>query len=190
MLSFIISNVLVVAHLAMGASPVTLDNSTVDQNQQAIADQAQNLIVTGNSVKATRDALTINFTPVPQVKISTAQTASGALTAQVNIPLSKQDSSIIQSAMKYVGMQWDCTMLVEQSLRDMGYTVPDLGPMQFGPYGTVFSDPNQVQPGDIMMRAGHVAIYIGNDLAIHGGYRGIVQVVPTSPSEFYEFVRI
>jgi cell wall-associated NlpC family hydrolase len=92
--------------------------------------------------------------------------------------------------MKYLGAGWDCTLLVEQSLRDLGYSVPDLGPMEFGSYGSVFYDPSQVQPGDILMRGGHVAIYAGNGVAIQGGYRGSVVVVEDSPNRYGSFVRV
>jgi cell wall-associated NlpC family hydrolase len=180
MLSFIISNVLIVANAAMGVPPVTLQNSTADLDYQAIVSQAQTLTSSGTAQDASRDDITTGSTPVPIRTVIIAQ-----------MPTQGVNSALVNSAFKYIGVVgWDCTMLVEQSLRDLGKSVPDLAPMGFGSYGEVFSDPNQVQPGDIMMRSGHVAIYAGNGMAIHGGYHGIVQVVPTSPSEFYEFVRI
>jgi hypothetical protein len=42
--------------------------------------------------------------------------------------------------------------------------------MGFAGYGTRVH-PSNVQPGDIMMRGGHVAIYTGG-AAIHGGFGG------------------
>jgi cell wall-associated NlpC family hydrolase len=62
--------------------------------------------------------------------------------------------------------------------------------MSFSAYGSTFYDPSAVQAGDIMMRPSHVAIYLGNGMAIHGGYNGRVVIVPTSPIEFGAFVRV
>lgn len=77
--------------------------------------------------------------------------------------------SLLNAAMSRVGTFEDCTALVENSLRYLGYGVGDLGPMQFYGYGVVV-DPSSVRAGDIMMRPGHVAIYAGNGMAVHGGF--------------------
>jgi cell wall-associated NlpC family hydrolase len=103
-----------------------------------------------------------------------------------------KNSALVNSALKYLGSGWDCTYLVEQALRDLGYSVPDLGPMQFGSYGTVFHDPSAVQAGDIMMRGGHVAIYAGNGMTVQGGFGfgGVVLNKWDGPSSYSAFVRV
>jgi cell wall-associated NlpC family hydrolase len=83
------------------------------------------------------------------------------------------NAGLLGAAMAQLGTYQDCTSLVENSLRAIGYSVPDLGPMGFAGYGARV-DPSQVQPGDIMMRGGHVSIYAGNGSAVHGGWRGSV----------------
>ena len=104
----------------------------------------------------------------------------------------KSNSALLNSALNLIGMPGDCTAFVEQALRNIGYDVPDLGPMQFGGYGTVFSDPDQVQPGDIMMRGNHVAIYAGSGLAAQGGIGGtsVLTSIAADPHSYALFVRV
>jgi cell wall-associated NlpC family hydrolase len=184
MLSFIISNAIIVANAAMGVSPVTTEKLTVDlQNSKGIV-QAQELTVTGTALTVSRDAVTVNLTP-------TVQTASlGSQIATQSLPASS--SALVNSAMKYVGYSWDCTMLVEQALRDLGYSIGDVGPMGFGSVGTVFYDPSQVQPGDIMMRGGHVAIWAGDGYSVQGGFGfgGVVYNSWEGPGSYSAFVRL
>lgn len=182
MLSFIISNALIVANAAMGVPPVTLQNSTVDLEYSKSISQAQELNITGKPLTVSRDSVTVENVPRPQTAALSSQIVSQSLPAS--------NSSLVNSAFKYVGSFMDCTALVENALRDLGYSVPDLAPMQFGSFGTVFNDPSQVQPGDIMMRGGHVAIYAGEGSTVQGGWAGSVVVANDSPSNYGSFVRI
>lgn len=102
------------------------------------------------------------------------------------------NSALVASALKYVGAPWDCTLLVEQALRDLGYSIGDVGPMGFGGVGTVFYDPSAVQAGDIMMRGGHVAIYAGDGMSVQGGFGfgGVVYNSWEGPSAYTAFVRV
>lgn len=184
MLSFIISNALIVANAAMGVPPVTLQNLTADLDYQKVVSQAQELNVTGTAQVASRDGITTIDAPVLQTAVLRSQIVSQSLPAST--------SALANSASKYLGViGWDCTRLVEQSLRDIGINIGDVGPMGFGGVGSVFYDRNAVQPGDIMMRGGHVAIYAGNGLSFQGGYNGgNVVLAPDSPNSYYAFVRV
>lgn len=99
-------------------------------------------------------------------------------------------------ALTQVGMYGDCTWFVEKALSTLyGTAIPDLGPTQFGQYGTVFTNPADVLPGDIMMRNGHVAIYAGEGQAAQGGFGwpGGISVISNysgSPTEYSQFVRV
>ena len=142
--------------------------------------------VTVSAASASRDGVTVgNAAPV---YVNTTATARDA----VDVSSIKANSALLAAALGLVGMHGDCTMLVEQALRNIGYSVGDLGPMQFGAYGSVFSDRSQVQPGDIMMRGGHVAIYAGNGLAVHGGigYNSYLTSMDSSPNNYVLFVRV
>lgn len=182
MLSFIITNALIVANAAMGVPPVTLHNSTVDLDYQKVILQAQELNITGTTQNASRDGVTVGIQPVLQNAMLASQIGSQSLPA-VN-------SSIVTAASKYVGIGWDCTRLVEQALNDIGIPIGDVGPMGFGGVGKVFYDKSQVQAGDIMMRAGHVALYVGNGVTIQGGYNGYVAIANDSPAFYGAFVRV
>lgn len=149
--------------------------------EKTVESTFQELYVTSQQkLEVTRDSVSVNVAHAP----ATVQAAT--LTSTHLAP----NGSLLGAAYNYIGMGWDCTMLIEQSLRDLGYSVGDLGPTDFGMFGAVFTDPSQVQPGDIMMRGGHAAIYVGDGVAIHGGYNGRVAIVATSPSQFYSFVRL
>ena len=184
MLSFIISNAMIVANAAIGVSPVTPQNLTADLNYQKIVAQAQVLSV-GDITPQTvsRDEIVAQAAPVIKNTILRSQIAAQSLPAS--------NSAIVNAAMRYIGMYWDCTALVEQSLRDLGYQVGDLAPMSFGPYGTVFYDPSQVQAGDIMMRPGHVSLYAGDGMSVQGGFGwGGVVYTGDSPNRYTAFVRV
>lgn len=133
------------------------------------------------SIVASRD--TVSVIDAPKTVLASAVKS---------VPLGASNSSLVNSAMKYLGSHWDCTYLVEQSLRDLGYQVSDLAPMQFGQFGTVFYDPSQVQAGDIMMRGGHVAIYAGDGYSVQGGFGfgGVVYNQWEGPANYSAFVRI
>ncbi|MDO4241352.1 MAG: hypothetical protein Q4C71_02325 [Microbacteriaceae bacterium] len=83
--------------------------------------------------------------------------------------------ALVAAARAQIGVYQDCTDLVQNSLaavglfkrRDQGGY--DLGPMDFARFGTRIN-PADAQPGDIMMRGGHVAIYAGNGRGVHGGW--------------------
>jgi cell wall-associated NlpC family hydrolase len=63
---------------------------------------------------------------------------------------------------------------VEQALRSIGKSVGDLAPTQFYQYGTPVSSP---QPGDLMISAGHVGVYIGGGQAISSGMNGVNETI-------------
>jgi cell wall-associated NlpC family hydrolase len=89
-------------------------------------------------------------------------------------------ASIVAAAYGQIGVSQDCTAMVENALRQVGFSVGDLAPAQFFAYGTQVSSP---QPGDLIYYddagAGvpHIAIYVGNGQAIHGGWTGYTTVL-------------
>ena len=182
MLSFIISNAILVTQALTGMTPATLENTGT--SDYLSSDNVQTITVTSESPQnAHRDAFVVTDAPRLQLASNRPQTVTQSHLGA--------NSAVAASALKYNGYSgWDCTMLVEQALRDLGYSVGDIGTMSFSPYGSTFSDPGAVQAGDIMMRWSHVAIYLGDGMAIHGGYNGRVVIVPTSPTEFASFVRV
>ncbi len=152
----------------------------------------QSLYVAGAAEASTaRDAFSATAA-APVVVENTYGDAPTSRGASVDVSGIASNSALLSAALSLVGMPGDCTMLVESALRILGYQVGDLAPMGFGGYGTVFHDPSQVQPGDIMMRGGHVAIYAGPGLAVQGGigYMSYLTSVASNPAEYAAFVRV
>lgn len=80
---------------------------------------------------------------------------------------------IANAALAQVGVQQDCTMLVTNALAAVGINFHGW-PADYASLGTWTSNP---VPGDIIIYSGHVAIYIGNGQAVHGGFNGANTVV-------------
>ena len=117
-------------------------------------------------------------------------TASSSVTpAPAAAPASGVGAALVASARAQLGATQDCTILAEQALRSVGKSVGDLAPLQFHQYGTPVSTP---QPGDLMIRAGHVGIYIGGGQAISSGMNGVNETIvhPASWLGGSTFVRV
>lgn len=78
-------------------------------------------------------------------------------------------AAILASAYSQLGVQQDCTAMVEKALRSVGKSVGDLAPTQFFQYGTVVGAP---APGDLIITSGHVGVYAGNGQVVSGGVNG------------------
>lgn len=101
-----------------------------------------------------------------------------------NVPVGAGAAGLVQAALAQQGVNQDCTDLVQNSLAAIGLTQRrdqggfDLGTgiWQYDGFGTRV-DINNLAPGDILVygNAGtgtHVAIYIGDGKAVHGGFNG------------------
>mgnify|MGYP000753800364 CR=1 FL=1 len=82
-------------------------------------------------------------------------------------------SAIASAALAQVGVNQDCTMLVTNALKAVGINFHGW-PSDYASLGSWTSNP---VPGDIIIYSGHVAIYIGNGQAVHGGWNGYTTVV-------------
>lgn len=63
-------------------------------------------------------------------------------------------------------------MLVTNSLKAVGINFHG-APAAYASLGEWTNDP---QPGDVIVYTGHVAVYIGNGRAIHGGWNGYTTI--------------
>lgn len=184
MLSFIISNAIIVSQALTGMTPVSLESR--DYSDYLNQPNAQSITVTSEAPQdVQRDGVTVTMTPRVQTAFLRSQIAVQSLPAS--------SSALVNSAMKYIGQYMDCTAVVEYALSDLGYAVRDEAPMGFGGYGTVFYDASQIQPGDIMMRPGHVAIYAGGGMSVQGGFGfgGVVYTDWQATPEYYTaYVRL
>ncbi|WP_299168355.1 NlpC/P60 family protein [uncultured Arthrobacter sp.] len=130
-----------------------------------------------------------------QAEVAAASQAEVAVEAvEAPAPVEKPASSgigaaLVGSAYSQIGAVQDCTVLVEVALRSIGKSVGDLGPEQFYAYGDVVATP---QPGDLVIRPGHVAIYVGNGQVISSGMNGVNATIlhPLSDLAGSSFVRV
>ena len=106
---------------------------------------------------------------------SQPSTSTGNTTTQAPVTSSGNSSAVAAAALAQVGVNQDCTMLVTNSLRAIGISFHGW-PEEYLSLGTLTSNP---VPGDIIVYSGHVAIYIGNGQAVHGGWLGYTTVVST-----------
>lgn len=108
---------------------------------------------------------------------ATATDKSGNTTTKivtVNVEENLYDK-IASAALAQLGVYQDCTMLVTNSLKAVGINFHG-SPAAYLSLGTVTDNP---VPGDIIVYSGHVAIYIGNGQAVHGGWLGNQTVIST-----------
>lgn len=146
------------------------------QAKQAAAVQTQQAAVSSNAYTAPAAAPASN-TPAPAAPApAQAPAASGV------------GAALVASAYGQIGVAQDCTAMVEKALRSIGKSVGDLAPAQFYAYGSVVGSP---EPGDLVITAGHVAIYVGNGQVISGGFNGMNTVLhPLSYLGGASFVRV
>ncbi|WDF35209.1 LysM peptidoglycan-binding domain-containing protein (plasmid) [Arthrobacter agilis] len=125
---------------------------------------------------------------VPGIQLTSASIAPAAPAAPA-VPASGVGAALVASAYGQLGSIQDCTVLVERALRSIGKNVGDLGPTQFYQYGSVVSTP---APGDLVIRPGHIAIYVGNGEVISSGMNGANLTIkhPLSDLAGSSFVRV
>lgn len=129
----------------------------------------------------------------PAPAVSTAP-GSGVYLASADItPVASSGvaGTLVASAQAQLqaGAIQDCTVLVENALRAAGISVGDLGPSQFFQFGSTVATP---AAGDIVITAGHVAIFVGGGQVISSGMNGsnLTMQHPLSDLPGASFVRV
>lgn len=124
--------------------------------------------------------------PADAAETASAVTGSAA-PGRDEAPATSSGTAAIIAAAAYaqLGVSQDCTMLVTNSLAAAGISFHDW-PAGYLSLGSTVSA-SQAVPGDLIyyadggMGMAHIAVYIGNGQAIHGGYNGGSTVV--APAE-------
>lgn len=140
-------------------------------------DQALGQVLTTNN---SADIVIPAHAPLTEVQPVTSSSTTNPVSISLprDIPSGVGASGIVAAALAQRGIHQDCTDLVQNSLAAAGYVSrrdaggPDLGPNlgDWARFGTQVSI-DALAPGDVLVYAGspHVAIYIGNGMAVHGG---------------------
>jgi LysM repeat protein len=119
--------------------------------------------------------------PAPvQAAVAAAPTNTGVNLNPASAPAATgtgTGAAILASAYGQVGVQQDCTAMVEKALRSVGKSVGDLAPGQFFQYGSTVGTP---AAGDLVVTAGHVGVYAGNGQVVSGGVDGFKTEVHSS----------
>lgn len=111
----------------------------------------------------------------PVIQVQSLPSAPVAAPAPAPVPVQApapvaSHGSLASAALAQLGIQQDCTRMVENALASIGRPVGDLAPAGFLSVGVIVAGPPQA--GDILVYGGHVAIALGNGQAVHGGFNG------------------
>ena len=180
---------------ASADAAVTFERAAVEAVSAPVAEPVQAAPAVAVQTEAVEAVSAPAAEPVVEVAVA-AQTeveleaAAVEASAPVETPASSGvGAALVGSAYSQIGAIQDCTILVEVALRSIGKSVGDLAPEQFYAYGDIVSTP---QPGDLVIRPGHVAIYVGNGQVISSGMNGVNETIlhPLSDLAGSSFVRV
>lgn len=160
-----------------------------------VAEAPAEVAVQAETVEVIEAAPVVEAAPAPVVEVAPASTVEAAPAAALPAASnSAKRDAVVAAALGYaqVNAQTDCTMLATNSLRAAGINFHGW-PMDYMQLGTVTSNP---QPGDLVLYASngfgqqHIAVYIGNGQAVHGGWNGMGTTIfsvnlPTGSAPIY-----
>lgn len=158
------------------AAPVITceDSITIDQNASFDINNYVSLNEEG-TVELTNKVDTTNVGAITTT-IKAKDKAGNVSKKNITIHVEKDFyQRIADAALAQVGVNQDCTMLVTNSLAAVGINFHGT-PTAYLSLGELTNNP---VPGDICVYQGHVALYIGNGQAVHGGWLGCQTVVST-----------
>lgn len=119
--------------------------------------------------------------PKPVVKVKEAAASTGnavtaSLATKAPAAVSGMGASIAAAAYAQIGVSQDCTMLATNALAAVGVNYHGW-PAGYLSLGRTVSAA-EAQPGDLAyyqnggMGMAHIAVYVGNGMAVHGGWNG------------------
>lgn len=183
-----------VAEVVVEEAPV--EEAPVAEAPAEVAVQAETVeVIEAAPVVEAAPAPAVEAAPAPVVEVAPASTVEAAPAAALPAASnSAKRDAVVAAALGYaqVNAQTDCTMLATNSLRAAGINFHGW-PMDYMQLGTVTSNP---QPGDLVLYASngfgqqHIAVYIGNGQAVHGGWNGMGTAIfsvnlPTGSAPIY-----
>lgn len=183
---------------------VVVEEAPVEEAPAEVAVQAETVeVIEATPVVEEAPAPTVEAAPAPAVEAAPAPVVEVAPASTVEaapaaaLPAASNSAkrdAVVAAALGYaqINAQTDCTMLATNSLRAAGINFHGW-PMDYMRLGTVTSNP---QPGDLVLYASngfgqqHIAVYIGNGQAVHGGWNGMGTAIfsvnlPTGSAPIY-----
>ncbi|WP_346872604.1 NlpC/P60 family protein [Rothia sp. (in: high G+C Gram-positive bacteria)] len=185
-----------VAEVVVEEAPV--EEAPVAEAPAEVAVQAETVeVIEAAPVVEEASAPVVEAAPAPVVEAAPASTVETEAASQSALPAASNSAkrdAVVAAALGYaqINAQTDCTMLATNSLRAAGINFHGW-PMDYMQLGTVTSNP---QPGDLVLYASngfgqqHIAVYIGNGQAVHGGWNGMGTAIfsvnlPTGSAPIY-----
>ncbi len=132
--------------------------------------------------------------PVAQSSNNASRSSNYGYGADVAAGSYAGGNAVASAALGQLGIAQDCTALVTNALRAVGIYFHDW-PAGYLSLGTVVSA-SQAQPGDLIyyadggVGAAHIAVYIGNGQAVHGGYLGSTRIASAYMGSGPVFIRL
>ncbi|MFJ3958977.1 NlpC/P60 family protein [Arthrobacter sp. NPDC090010] len=162
---------------AVKTEPAPVEEAPVVQAQSTteVAQQADNTTPAADTAAATTTTQA-TAAPVPSEQQAPAPVNAASATGK--------GAAIAAAALAQLGVHQDCTALASNALRAVGINFHDW-PAGYMSLGRTVSAA-EAQPGDLIYYndagAGvpHIAVYIGNGQAVHGGWLGGDTVVATA----------
>ena len=143
------------------------DTITVEQNEAFDINRYVSLNEEG-TVTLTENVDTTN-TGTVTTSIKAKDKAGNVSEKNITVNVEKNFyQRIADAALAQIGVYQDCTMLVTNSLAAVGINFHG-APAAYLSLGPLTNNP---VPGDICVYQGHVALYIGDGQAVHGGWFG------------------
>ena len=113
-----------------------------------------------------------------QARTSQNAASTAAAVAAANVPSSAKGTTMVNAALSHMGQAMWCTDLVTAALAAVGVSFSG-SPAAYAniPGGVQVGSLSAAQPGDVLVYGNsHVAIYMGNGRAVHGGWGGYPNV--------------
>ena len=190
--SFDINNYISVSDNVDGVLGYTVDGAletTDDKYKAGTYTFTVNAVDSSGNTASSQMSVTVNKTE--PVVVNTSNLYYGSNPDRSNYAGA---SVLVDAAYAQLGRRQDCTMLVTNALAAAGINYHGW-PAGYFSLGYTVSG-SEAQPGDLIYydNAGagvpHIALYIGNGMAIHGGWQGSTKIAPAYVGSGPVFIRV
>lgn len=192
--SFDINNYISVSDNVDGAIGYTVDGAletSDDKYKAGTYTFTISAVDSSGNASSSQMSVTVNKTEPEPVVVSTSSLYYGSNPDRSNYAGA---DVLVSAAYAQLGRRQDCTMLVTNALAAAGINFHGW-PAGYFSLGYTVSG-SEARPGDLIYydNAGagvpHIALYIGNGMAIHGGWQGSTKIAPAYVGSGPVFIRV